>query len=134
MQKYIQKKGKFLKINGVEFPYPARGLTLKIIHFVNSGRNANGEIVSEVIGRPQYKLEGLKWNWLDADTWSAMLQELNKFFVDVEFFDMASNSVRKLSMYVGDRSAQPYWIDGEDRITHYQNCQCNLIDMGVQSE
>ena len=128
----MEKTGRFLRINGKDFPYPKRGLTLKQITFVNSGRNANAEIVSEVIGRVQHKIDGLEWPWLDAETWSEMCQELNKFYLDVEFFDMASNNFVKLKMYAGDRSAQPYWIDCKDRVTYYQNCKCNLIDMGVQ--
>lgn len=126
------KKGRFLRINGKDFPYPARGLSLVKTTFVNSGRNAQGTVVAEVIGRPQNKLEGTKWNWLDAQTWSEMCQEFDKFYLDVEFFDMSSNNFVKLKMYCGDRKAQPYWLDGNDRVTFYQNCTCNLIDMGEQ--
>lgn len=128
----MQKTGNFIQINGKKFPYPARGLNQTTVTFVNSGRNANAEVIGEVIGRPQQKLDAMVWPWLDAKTWSEMCQEFNKFYITVRFFDMNTNDFITLKMYVGDRSAEPYWIDENDRVTFYKNCKCNIIDLGVQ--
>ena len=82
------------------------------------------------VGRDQYKLDGLEWPWLDAQTWSNMLRVLDNFFVNVTFPDPVTNSRITIQMYPGDRTADPYYLDGGDMPTHYANCKVNLIDCG----
>ena len=50
----------FLAINGVEIPPPKRGVTPLITTAVNSGRNADGVVVGQRIGRDQYKIDQLE--------------------------------------------------------------------------
>ena len=82
------------------------------------------------VGRDQYKLDGLEWPWLTAAQWSTILRLLKNFFVYVTFYDPVTNGQKTLKMYPGDRSAEPYWIDGNGKPTYYRNCKFNLIDVG----
>ena len=63
-----------ITINGKEFPAPQRGLEFIVSTNVNSGRNANGEVIGQVVGRNQNKANNLVWPFLDAQTWAEMLQ------------------------------------------------------------
>lgn len=118
-------------INEKAFPSPKRGLKFITTTTVSSARNANAEVVGQKIGRDQYKLDSLEWPYLDAETWSDMLKELDSFFVTVRFPDQVNNEWRSLLMYPGDRSAEPYRVDDNGLPTAYINCKVNLIDCGV---
>lgn len=120
----------YLEVNGIEFPSPKRGVKPTVTTLVDAGRNANGTVVGQRVGRDQYKIDTLEWPWLDAETWARMLQVLDNFFVMVTFYDPVYNTKRTLRMYPGDRTAEPYWVDGEDKPTYYRNCKVNLIDSG----
>lgn len=97
---------------------------------MNSGRNANGAVVGQKVGRDQYKIDGLEWPFLTAAQWSKILGILNNFFVDVTFSDPVTNKRKTIKMYCGDRTAQPYWVDSNGKPTHYKDCKVNLIDTG----
>lgn len=120
----------YITVNGYDFPPPKRGVKPTVTTLVDAGRNANGTVVGQRVGRDQYKIDTLEWPWLDAETWSNMLRVLDNFFVMVTFVDPVRNSYRTLKMYPGDRTAEPYWVDGSDKPTHYTNCKVNLIDCG----
>lgn len=120
----------YLAINGYELPPPKRGVKPIVTTVVDAGRNANGAVVGQRVGRDQYKIDGLEWAWLTADQWSKILSILNQFFVYVTFIDPVSNSKKTVKMYCGDRSAEPYWVDADGNPTHYRNCKFNLIDVG----
>jgi hypothetical protein len=97
---------------------------------VDAGRNANGTVVGQKVGRDQHKLDSLEWPWLMADEWSRMLQALSGFFVYVTFPDMVTNKKITIKMYPGDRTAEPYWMDADGNPITYQHCKVNLIDCG----
>lgn len=120
----------YLAINGYELPPPKRGVKPIVTTVVDAGRNANGAVVGQRVGRDQYKIDGLEWAWLTADQWRKILSILNQFFVYVTFIDPVSNSKKTIKMYCGDRSAEPYWVDADGNPTHYRNCKFNLIDVG----
>lgn len=120
----------YITVNGYDFPPPKRGVRPTVTTLVDAGRNANGTVVGQRVGRDQYKLDNLEWPWLDAVTWSNMLRVLSSFFVMVTFVDPVSNTYKTIKMYPGDRTAEPYWVDGSDKPTHYMNCKVNLIDCG----
>lgn len=123
-----------ITINGKEFPAPQRGLEFIVSTNVNSGRNANGEVIGQVVGRNQNKANNLVWPFLDAQTWAEMLQEFDDFFVIATIPDMVHNTWQTIKMYPGDRSAEPYWIDSVTKLpTHYINCKVNIIDCGELS-
>lgn len=118
-------------VNGKAFPSPKRGLNFIVSTMLSSSRSANGEVIGQRVGRDQNKINALEWPVLDAQTWSDMLKEFDKFFVVVKFPDMVSNDWRTLKMYPGDRSAEPYEVDENGFPTRYVNCKVNLIDCGV---
>ena len=120
----------YLAINGYELPPPKRGVNVVVSTIVNSGRDANGAVVGQRVGRDQYKIDGLEWPWLTAAQWERILSILSHFFFFVTFIDPVSNSPRTIKMYCGDRTGEPYWVDANGNPTHYRNCKVNLVDTG----
>lgn len=120
----------YLAINGYELPPCKRGVAPIVTTVVDAGRNANGTVVGQRVGRDQYKIDGLEWSWLTAEQWSRILSILSNFFVYVTFPDPVTNEFITIKMYCGDRTAEPYWVDGNGTPTHYRNCKVNLIDVG----
>lgn len=120
----------YLAINGYELPPPKRGVKIIVTTVVNAGRNANGSVVGQRVGRDQYKIDGLEWTWLTAIEWERILFVLRNFFVNVTFNDPVTNFRKTIRMYCGDRTGEPYWIDDSGKPTHYRNCKVNLIDTG----
>lgn len=53
----------YLAINGYELPPPKRGVHPIVTTVVDAGRNANGAVVGQRVGRDQYKIDGLEWSW-----------------------------------------------------------------------
>lgn len=122
----------FIKVNGKPMPYMSRDLTLMTATMVDSARNANGVMVGQKVGRDVAKLDNLVWPWLTAEQWSEILQEMDKFFVEVSFPDMVTNSWVTRTFYCGDRTAKVYKIDWETGLPkEYLECKCNLIDTGA---
>lgn len=120
----------YLEINGYELPSPKRGVSPIVTTVVDAGRNANGTVVGQRVGRDQYKIDGLEWAWLSAEEWSRILSILSNFFVYVTFPDPVTNERKTIKMYPGDRTAEPYWVDENGNPTFYRNCKVNLIDVG----
>lgn len=46
----------YLAINGYELPPPKRGVRPTVTTVVDAGRNANGSVVGQRVGRDQYKI------------------------------------------------------------------------------
>lgn len=120
----------YLKINGTAVPYPKRGVSTIVSTLVNSGRNIEGKVVGERIGRDQYKIDNLEWPWLTAAQWSQILQLVSGFKFTLTFWDPVTNAEKSIPAYCGDRSAEPYWVNSQGKPTHYRNCKVNLIDIG----
>lgn len=120
----------YLELNGNPLPSPKRGVTPTVTTLVNSGRNANGVVVAQKIGRDQYKIDNLEFPWLSASEWSRILKILDHFFVYVTFYDPVTNGRKTVRMYVGNRTAEPYWVDSDGKPLFYRNCKFNLIDTG----
>ena len=121
-------KSLFLVVNGVKFPTPMRDYEIVRSQLVDSGRNANGAVVGQKIGRKLWKINNLHWQGLSADTWAAMQAALEPFFVEVEF--TGDDNVRhRVMMYPGDTTAKPYYLSGINYDV-YENCKFNLIDCG----
>lgn len=120
-----------ITINGRGFPSPDIGGNLLVATNVSDGKNANGEFVGQKVGRDQHKFEGLQWKFLDAATWAAMLQELDKFVVTARIPDMVHNRWMTIRMYPGNRTATPVEFDGDGLPTMYRDCKVNIVDCGV---
>lgn len=126
----------FITINGHEYPQPNRGLDFQVSTAVNAARNANNVVIGQKVGRDAQKINALVWNWLDAETWSKILQEFDTgFYVTVTYPDMVYNTWKTVTMYPGDRSATPYWLDSDTGLpSYYTACKVNIIDCGVMEE
>lgn len=120
----------YLIINGYELPPCKRGVNITVTTLVNSGRNANGVVVGQKLGRDQYKVDSLEWAWLTAEQWHNILNAMSDFFFNVTFKDPVDNTTKTVKMYCGDRSGEPYWVTDDGTPTHYRNCKVNLIDTG----
>ena len=120
----------YLEINGYELPPSKRGVSVVVTTVVDAGRNANGAVVGQRVGRDLYKIDGLEWSWLTAEQWERILKTLSNFFVYVTFNDPVTNGRKTIKMYCGDRTGEPYWVDGDGKPTHYRDCKVNLIDCG----
>lgn len=120
----------YIAINGYELPPCKRGVSVIVSTVVDSGRDANGAVVGQRVGRDQYKINGLEWAWLTAEQWESILSAMRNFFFTVTFIDPVTNSRVSTQMYCGDRQGEPYWVDSSGKPTHYRNCKVNLIDTG----
>ena len=121
----------FLTVNGVDFPCPRVGFTYVITTTVNGGRNADDEVVGQKVGRDKFKLNTMEWAALDAKMWQKMLKAVEDFYVPVTFEDYRTGEPITITMYPGDRTAKPLFVDKTThKVTKYENCKFNLIDCG----
>ena len=122
----------FLEINGVEVPCPSTGLEIILSDAVNSGRNANAEVIAEKVGKTNIKYNNLRWAWLTKDEWSLICSLFSNFFVVAKVFNPATNSFVNIKMYPGDRTAEVYWTE-TDGVTpkNFKDCKVNIIDCGI---
>lgn len=120
----------YVAINGMELPPPKRGVSVIVTTVVDSGRDANGTVVGQRVGRDQYKIDGLEWPWLTAAQWQNILSAMGNFFFPVTFQDPVTGRRITHTMYCGDRTASPYWVDSTGKPTYYRDCKVNLIDVG----
>lgn len=121
----------FLRVNGVDFPCPRVGFNYTITTMVDGGRNANGVTVGQKVGRDLFKFDALQWAALDVETWQKMLKAIEPFYVPVTFEDYRTGEPITITMYPGDRNAEPLFVDkNTHKVTKYRNCKFNLIDCG----
>ena len=121
----------FLRVNGVDFPCPKAGFTYVISTTVDAGRNVNNEVIGQRVGRDLYKLDEMEWSGLDPDTWQAMLAAVEDFYIPVTFEDYRNGGEITITMYPGDRTAVPLFVDpSTHKVKKYETCKFNLIDCG----
>ena len=119
----------FLNVNGYDYPCPRYGFKYIVSTMVDAGRNLNGAVIGQKIGRDIFKLDALEWVGLYPETRMMILQSLNPFYVPVTFEDYRTGSPITIMMYPGDRTGKPLFTD---RITHMvtqdETLSFNLID------
>lgn len=122
----------FLEVNGIELPCPSTGLEIILSDAVNSGRNANAEVIAEKVGKTNIKYNNLRWAWLTRDEWFQIVSIFSNFFVMAKVWNPAKNGFETIKMYPGDRTAQVYWLE-EDGETpkNFRDCKVNIIDCGL---
>lgn len=122
----------FLEVNGIELPCPSTGLEIVLSDAVNSGRNANAEVIAEKVGKTNIKYNNLRWAWLTRDKWYLITSIFSNFFVMAKVWNPAKNGFETIKMYPGDRTAEVYWLE-EDGITpkNFKDCKVNIIDCGL---
>jgi hypothetical protein len=123
----------FLNVNGYDFPCPHVGFTYTITTTVNAGRNANNAVIGQRVGRDLFKLDNMEWVGLEPEVWQSMLKAIEPFYVPVTFEDYRTGRPITITMYPGDRTAKPLFVDKDSHIiTKYENCKFNLIDCGLE--
>lgn len=132
--------GSFFYINGQSVPYPTRGANIKIISYVDSGRNANGEVVGQIVGRRNYKLDNLEWRGLTSDQVKYILQLLvrdpdisgkEKLDFQCTFPDPITDKFVTVNCYRGDINTTPYWVNVDGKPIMYESLKVNIIDTGL---
>ena len=122
---------KFFKINGIELPVPAKGLVVQRQQFVDSGRNALGQVVAQKVNRRIIKFDALEWKHLTATQWRTILNEIEKFQGELYFWNNLTGSFETRKIYWGDASEEVFKINpNTGEVLEYINCKCNIIDMG----
>lgn len=124
----MKRESEFLIVNGVKFPCPAPGMEIVHSQNVDAGRNANGAVIGQLVGRRLWKINNLQWGGLDADTWAEMKRALAPFFVEVTFTG-DDNERHTIMMYPSDTTGKPLFLDGIF-YRNYETCKFNLIDCG----
>ena len=123
----------FLNVNGYDFPCPAVGFSYIITTTVNAGRNSNNAVIGQRVGRDLFKLNNLKWVGLRPETWRMMLKAIEPFYVPVTFEDFRTGKPITITMYPGDRTGAPLFVDKDTHFVDiYENCGFNLIDAGLE--
>ena len=121
----------YILINGNKDPAPARGAGHEGASLVSAGKNANGAFIGQKVGRTQRKLTPMVWGILDAATWTAILQETEKFEMNVTFFDPLLNDWNTITMYPGNWTDTVFKFDpATGRTLQYADCKINFIDCG----
>lgn len=122
----------FLEVNGIELPCPSTGLEIILSDAVNSGRNANAEVIAEKVGKTNIKYNNLQWRWLTKDEWHLICSVFSEFFVVAKVWNPLKNDFERIKMYPGDRTAEVYWTE-EDGVTpkNFKDCKVNIIDCGI---
>mgnify|MGYP007069962425 CR=1 FL=1 len=115
-------------INGVPVPAPDAGYEIIESTFVDSGRNANGVVVGQVVGDNIWKINNLSWSNLTPEQWKTLKTALKPFFVPVTFTD-DMNERHTCIMYPGDRTSTPYHVENLS-FKQFHDCKFNLIDTG----
>jgi len=121
----------FFSINGTVLPYPSRGLKISREQFVDSKRNALGEVIAQKINRRIAKWDNVEWAHLTATQWREIQTEIEKFEGVLTVWDNLSGTFKDIKVYWGNEDAEVYKINpltGE--VLEYVNCTCNIIDMG----
>lgn len=124
--------GAFITIAGKWFPWPRWGSGLQTqTTLVSEGRNAEGVIISQRVGRDQSKIE-LEWAVMDAKKWAELLQIFEDQFINsVSYYDMAKGKIITRNMYVSDRTASPLKVDpATGAWLEVKDCKLNLVDTG----
>lgn len=121
----------FIKINGVALPMPSRGLNVEREQIVDSGRNANAQVVAQKINRRLIKFNELVWAHLTAQQWHDILVEIEKFEGELYYWDNLSQSFKTIRVYWGNSSETIWKINPQTgEVLEYVDCRCNIIDMG----
>ena len=118
----------FLIINNVRMPIPAPGMTIDSAIGVDAGRNANNQVVGQVVGQRQWKINNLAWHGLTEAQIKTIMDALEPFYVKVTFRTPSGDILTK-TMYPGDTSGKPLAIQNM-AYTKFEDFHFNLIDTG----
>ena len=133
----VERTGNFVTLSAegesLQIPFAAyESGKQTIATMVDQARTADGIVRGTVIAKAS-KIE-LKWAVLTPETWAQICSFFDRhFYFDVYYYDMVTNAFTTKTMYVGDRSAQPFMVNSETgKPKYYLNCQANIIGVGEE--
>ena len=103
----------------------------------DAGRNANGTMIIQQVGRTQYKTQ-IKWEILNNRKWWEINRwfELHGYVFYMKYFSHTTGRVKIHRFYRGSvESGTPSGVEVMDGYTvpkNYKGCGFSLIDMGEQ--
>ena len=116
-----------LTINGTDVSHLVKSLKVGYETLVadNSGRNANGDTVLDVINR-KVKLYVTFKPMFEADM-ATLLSTFSGFVIPVSYRDSQTNSINTITCYTGTPEPEYYWVL-DDQVL-YKELQLNFIEM-----
>lgn len=117
----------YLKLNGVDVSNLVKGLKIGYETLVaeNSGRNANGDTVLDVINRKK-KVYGT-FRPMDENDMKKLMSAVSPFVIPVEYRDSETNTLKTITCYTGTPEPEYYWIHGDSCL--YKEMNLNFIEM-----
>lgn len=115
------------KADGTNVPLPdpsEYSWGLQDVEADGTGRNQSGDLFRDRVGRKR-KLT-LSWPPMKAAPTATLLQAVDDVFFDVSYPDAMTGTTRKMTAYVGDRTAPMYsLIDG---VYQWKGLSMNFIE------
>jgi 5'-3' exonuclease len=117
----------YLKINNTDVSDLVKGLKVGYETLVsdNSGRNANGDTVIDVINK-KVKLQ-VVFRPMESDDMADLLAAIENYVIDVTYRDSKTNSNKTITCYTGTPEPDYYFIH-DDRVL-YKEMSLNFIQL-----
>lgn len=117
----------YLKINGTDVSYLVKGLKVGYETLVaeNSGRNANGDTVLDVINH-KVKLY-VVFRPMDGVDMKKLMATFEDYVIPVTFRDTKTNAERTITCYTGTPEPEYYWILNNQVL--YKEMELNFIEL-----
>lgn len=116
-----------LKINGVAVKPPQEfSVGLQDIHADSTGRNANGDMVIDIIAA-KVKLD-CKWGPLSDSEISTILKSIDGTFFTIEYPDPKVGGQASRTFYKGDRTTPSYSWNDKFKSAKWNGLSVNFIE------
>lgn len=117
----------YLKLNNTDVSHLVKGLKIGYETLVaeNSGRNANGDTVLDVINK-KVKVYVTFRPMMDTDM-AGLLAAMEDYVIPVTYRDSKTNALRTITCYTGTPEPEYYWI--LDNQVLYKEFNLNFIEM-----
>lgn len=119
----------------LDIPYPSLGKgAFQTTRMVDAGRNANGEVVGQMVGRSNDK-QNMGWAAISCEKWWEINNwfETNGMFFYCRYFNHNTGAWVTRKFYAGDIQVEPRNLDPTTQIPRdgvYHNASFNVIDCG----